>query len=80
MNFNSSQQLGMSLIESDSGCCVKDVLEGGQGQGEGVKEGHVVTKVGRTPVHKDTSLEKVLALIKKETTENSQFIICFRKP
>ena len=35
---------------------------------------------GRAPVHKDTSLEKVLALIEKEMTENSQFIICFRKP
>ena len=80
VNFNSSQKLGMSLIESDSGCRVQDVLEGGQAQGEGVKEGHVVTKVGRTPVQKDTSLEKVLALIEKETTENSQFIICFRKP
>ena len=70
----------MSLIESDSGCRVQGVLKGGQAQGEGVKEGHVVTKVGLTPVHKDTSLEKVLELIKKETTENSQFIICFRKP
>ena len=79
-NFNCSQKLGMSLIESVNGCRVQSVMEGGQAQGVGVESGHFVTKIGQTPVHTDTSLEKILALIEKETTENSQFIICFRKP
>ena len=80
VTFNSSQNLGMSIIESDIGCQVQEVMEGGQAQGKLVKPGHVVTKVGRTPVYKDTSLETVLALIEKEKTKSGQFIIYFRKP